>query len=109
MRLRPLHRRHLASTRLLWAQMHVSTLQNALSEAASGKTVNWLGNPDIRREYIYVPDAMRIAAAIGGRAEAFGGHWSCPAAPRSVVDNGRNRRAPSRECDQVALGRPSDA
>ena len=48
--------------------VHVSTLQNALNEAASGKTVNWLGSADTQREYIYVPDAMRIAAAVGARA-----------------------------------------
>jgi len=59
-------------------QVHVSTLQNALNEAASGKTVNWLGTADVQREYVYVPDAMRIAAAIGGRTEAFGGHWCLP-------------------------------
>ena len=41
--------------------VHVSTLQNALNEAAFGKTVNWLGRTDVQREYIYVPDAMRIA------------------------------------------------
>jgi nucleoside-diphosphate-sugar epimerase len=70
--------------------VHVSTLQNALNEAASGKTVNWVGNADIQREYIYVPDAMRIAAAIGARAEAFGSHWclpgSGPLSGRQVVD-----------------------
>lgn len=59
-------------------QVHVSTLQNALNEAASAKTVNWLGKTDVQREYIYVPDAMRIAAAIGARAEAFGAHWCLP-------------------------------
>jgi nucleoside-diphosphate-sugar epimerase len=59
-------------------QVHVSTLQNALSEAASGKTVNWIGSADVHREYVYVPDAMRIAAAIGARAEAFGAHWCLP-------------------------------
>ncbi len=59
-------------------QVHASTLQGALREAASGKTINWLGNADVQRDYIYVPDAMRIAAAIGGRAEAFGAHWCLP-------------------------------
>jgi nucleoside-diphosphate-sugar epimerase len=71
-------------------QVHVSTLQNALNEAASGKTVNWLGKADVQREYIYVPDAMRIAAAIGARAEAFGTHWclpgSGPLSGRQVAD-----------------------
>ncbi len=58
--------------------VHVSTLKNALNEAVSGKTVNWIGKADVQREYIYVPDAMRIAAAIGPRAETFGGHWCLP-------------------------------
>jgi nucleoside-diphosphate-sugar epimerase len=60
--------------------VHVSTLQNALNEAASGKTVNWLGNADVQREFIFVPDAMRIATAIGAHARAFGGHWCLPGA-----------------------------
>jgi nucleoside-diphosphate-sugar epimerase len=57
---------------------HVSTLQNALNEAASGKTVNWLGRTDVKREYVYVPDAMRIAVEIGGRNDALGEHWCLP-------------------------------
>jgi nucleoside-diphosphate-sugar epimerase len=59
-------------------QVHVSTLQNALNEAASGKTVNWLGRADVQREYVYVPDAMRIAVDIGVRTEAHGEHWCLP-------------------------------
>jgi nucleoside-diphosphate-sugar epimerase len=60
--------------------VHVSTLQNALNEAAFGKTINWLGNADVQREYILVPDAMGIAAAIGAHAGAFGEHWCLPGA-----------------------------
>jgi nucleoside-diphosphate-sugar epimerase len=59
-------------------QVHASTLQNALNEAGSGKTVNWLGKADVQREYIYVPDAMRIAVAIGAHPEALGAHWCLP-------------------------------
>ncbi len=59
-------------------QVHVSTLQNALAEAAHGKTANWVGKADVQREYIFVRDAMRIAAAIGSRADAFGAHWCLP-------------------------------
>ena len=59
-------------------QVHVSTLQNALQEAAAGKTVNWLGRPGVQREYVYVPDAMRLAAGIGARPEAVGQHWCLP-------------------------------
>src|SRR5215469_6195570 len=71
-------------------RVHVSTLQNALNEAASGKTVNWLGGTDVQREYIYVPDAMRIAVEIGARTEALGEHWclpgSGPLSGRQVAD-----------------------
>ena len=59
-------------------QVHVSTLQNALMEAAQDKTVNWLGKAVIAREYVYVPDAMRIAAAIGEQTAAAGNHWCLP-------------------------------
>jgi nucleoside-diphosphate-sugar epimerase len=59
-------------------QVHVSTLQNALMEAAQAKTVNWLGKAVVTREYIYVPDAMRIAAAIGERTAVAGNHWCLP-------------------------------
>jgi nucleoside-diphosphate-sugar epimerase len=75
-------------------QVHVSTLQNALNEAAAGKTINWLGRADVRREYVYVPDAMRIAAAIGGRVETAGAHWclpgSGPLSGRQVADIARH-------------------
>jgi len=71
-------------------RVHVSTLQNALLEAVQAKTVNWLGKPDVQREYIYVPDAMRIAAAIGAQPAAAGSHWclpgSGPLSGRQVAD-----------------------
>ncbi len=71
-------------------QVHISTFQNALKEAASGKAVNWIGKANVHREYVYVPDAMHIAAAVGGRAEAFGAHWclpgSGPLSGREAVD-----------------------
>ena len=71
--------------------VRVSTLQNALNEAASGKTINWLGSADTQREYIYVPDAMRIAAAVGARTEPSAGIGACPAAHSTV---GRRPRSP---------------
>jgi nucleoside-diphosphate-sugar epimerase len=67
-------------------QVQVSTLQNALNEAASGKTVNWLGKADIQRECIYVPDAMRIAAAIGAARSTVGKRQQSP----GVISGGRS-------------------
>lgn len=58
--------------------VHTSTLQNACKEAIVGKAMNWLGSAETSREYVYVPDAMRIAAAIGQHPEAFGAHWCLP-------------------------------
>jgi nucleoside-diphosphate-sugar epimerase len=58
--------------------VHISTFQNALNEAAAGKTVNWVGNADVHREYVFVRDAMRIAAILRARDEAFGAHWCLP-------------------------------
>lgn len=71
------------------SHVHVSTLQNALNEAVSDKTVNWLGKTDVQREYVYVPDAMRIAVEIGSRNEALGEHWCLPG---SVPLSGREVR-----------------
>jgi hypothetical protein len=58
--------------------VHTSTLQNALVEAAAGKTMNWIGAADMAREYILVPDAMEIAARIRNWDEAFGNDWILP-------------------------------
>jgi nucleoside-diphosphate-sugar epimerase len=59
-------------------QVHTSTLQNACKEAIAGTAMNWLGSAETAREYAYVPDAMRIATAIGQRPEAFAAHWCLP-------------------------------
>lgn len=58
--------------------VHVSTLQQALQEAAAGKTMNWIGAKDTRREYVYVPDAMAIVADLLHRQEAYGSSWVFP-------------------------------
>lgn len=58
--------------------VHASTLQMALEEAAAGKTMNWIGSSTTQREYVYVPDAMRIVADLIGRDEAYGRSWIVP-------------------------------
>lgn len=57
-----------------------STLQMPLAEAAAGKTMNWIGAADIEREYIFVPDAMKLVADLVGHEEAFGTSWVFPGA-----------------------------
>lgn len=57
---------------------HTSTLQQPLGEAAQGRVMNWIGSPDTEREYVYVPDAMKVAARVSTFAKAYGQHWIVP-------------------------------
>lgn len=55
-----------------------SSLQRALREAAAGRPMHWIGGPRVERDYIYVPDAMRLAAEIATRSAAYGERWLVP-------------------------------
>jgi nucleoside-diphosphate-sugar epimerase len=59
-------------------RVHTSTLQQALGEAAAGKTMNWIGPADLVHEFAFVPDAMQIAAELALHAEAYGERWIVP-------------------------------
>jgi nucleoside-diphosphate-sugar epimerase len=59
-------------------EVHSSILQQALVEAAAGKTVHWVGTPETPREYVYVPDAMKAAAELSLHPEAYGDRWIVP-------------------------------
>jgi nucleoside-diphosphate-sugar epimerase len=61
-------------------EVHASTLQHALIEAVSGKTIHWVGSPETPREYVYVPDAMKVVAELAGQEAAYGEHWLVPGA-----------------------------
>lgn len=56
-------------------EVRASSFQRLLEEAVRGDAVSWIGSPDIDRDYAYVPDAMRVAAELAGRAEAYGSRW----------------------------------
>jgi dihydroflavonol-4-reductase len=56
-------------------EVRTGTFQRLLEEAVRGDTVSWIGSPDIDRDYAYVPDAMRAAVDLAGRAEAYGRRW----------------------------------
>jgi len=58
--------------------VHVSTLQMPLRDAVAGKPMTWIGDADIERDYIYVPDAMRIVADLIGSEPAYGDDWVVP-------------------------------
>ncbi|MGB8435398.1 MAG: NAD(P)H-binding protein [Burkholderiales bacterium] len=59
-------------------RVHTSTLQQALGEAAAGKTMNWIGPADLVHEFAFVPDAMTIAAELALHTEAYGERWIVP-------------------------------
>jgi nucleoside-diphosphate-sugar epimerase len=59
-------------------QVHTSSLQQALGQALAGKPMDFLGSRDTERDYVYVPDAMRMALALSERDEAFGQRWIVP-------------------------------
>ncbi len=61
-------------------EVHTSTIQRALEQAMEGKAVQWIGSPSVRREYVYVPDAMKAVAELALRPEAFGERWIVPGA-----------------------------
>lgn len=67
--------------------VHTSTLQRSLEEAVEGKPVSCIGSRETRREYIFVPDAMRLVAELLDHDEAYGRSWVFPASgPLSMKD-----------------------
>jgi nucleoside-diphosphate-sugar epimerase len=61
-------------------EVHTSTIQRALEQAVDGKPIQWIGSPGVRREYVFVPDAMKAVAELALRHEAFGERWIVPGA-----------------------------
>ncbi|MBI1354716.1 MAG: NAD(P)H-binding protein [Acidobacteria bacterium] len=60
--------------------VHTSTIQQPLQEAVAGKTMNWIGSPDVEREYAFIPDAMEIVTRLALCDEAYGDRWIVPGA-----------------------------
>jgi nucleoside-diphosphate-sugar epimerase len=58
--------------------VHSSTLQLPLMDAIAGKSMNWIGGADVERDYIYVPDAMKLVADLATHNEAYGERWVIP-------------------------------
>ena len=55
-----------------------STHQGPLADAVAGRAMNWIGSADLEREAVFVPDAMRLAADLLQRNEAYGQSWVFP-------------------------------
>ena len=58
--------------------VHTSLLQMPIAEAAGGKTMNWIGRPETERDYLYVPDAGPVIAALSACEAAYGKDWTVP-------------------------------
>ncbi len=61
-------------------EVHTSSLQNALAEAARGKTMHWLGSADADHAFAFVPDAAATLVSLAGHEDAYGEHWLVPTA-----------------------------
>jgi nucleoside-diphosphate-sugar epimerase len=58
--------------------VHASSLQQPLADAAKGRAMNWIGPKTLAREYVFVPDAMRLVVALARQPEAYGERWVFP-------------------------------
>jgi nucleoside-diphosphate-sugar epimerase len=69
--------------------VHTSTLQRPLEEAAEGSAMSFMGGAETAREYAFIPDAMASVASLAAREEAYGRAWivpgSGPLSPRQVA------------------------
>jgi nucleoside-diphosphate-sugar epimerase len=59
-------------------EVHGSSLQNPLRDAAAGKSMNWIGSASTPREYAFVPDAMKAVARLALSEAAYGRRWIVP-------------------------------
>ena len=83
-------------------EVHTSTVQLALEQAAAGETVQWLGKSNVPREAAYAPDAMRIVADLSEHDEAYGTDWCIPGSGTLTAD--QLARIP-RTCSRTRRGR----
>lgn len=70
--------------------VHTGTLQFGIQDAVAGKPMNWIGPADVKRDYVYVPDAMATAVDLMVREAAYGDDWivpgSGPVTAREIAD-----------------------
>ncbi|HKK23077.1 MAG TPA: NAD(P)H-binding protein [Pseudohaliea sp.] len=52
-----------------------SSLQRALGQAVQRRRIACIGAPATERDYVYLPDAMRVAVRVAAHEAAYGRHW----------------------------------
>lgn len=58
--------------------VHTSTVQLGILAAVKGGPMDWIGPAQVERDYIYVPDAMRVVAQLLTKEAAYGEDWVLP-------------------------------
>ncbi|HEY4432198.1 MAG TPA: NAD-dependent epimerase/dehydratase family protein [Paenibacillus sp.] len=57
-----------------------SYLGSTLESIAAGKPAMFIGNMNVPREYVYLPDAAVMIVELASREEAYGQNWNIPGA-----------------------------
>jgi nucleoside-diphosphate-sugar epimerase len=52
--------------------------ETVLKPLSTGKRANWLGNPECKHSFTYIPDAAKATALLGNTPDAFGEVWHLP-------------------------------
>ncbi|NIR45054.1 MAG: NAD(P)H-binding protein [Gemmatimonadetes bacterium] len=70
----------------------LSLANDALQALQAGKTVTWPGDPDARRDFVFVPDTGPVLCELASRPQAYGGPWNVPGSgaetPRTILECG---------------------
>lgn len=84
----------------------------------AGRTINWVGNPDVPHSFAFLPDLATAYVALSKRPDSWGRAWHLPALPPISVRElcarvrgsgalARIRRTPSRILRAVGLVQPT--
>lgn len=67
----------------------VSLLNDGLESVVQGDRASWPGDPDVRRDFVYIPDAGRILARMVLEEDCYGRPWNVPGSgaetPRALL------------------------
>jgi nucleoside-diphosphate-sugar epimerase len=72
-----------------------SFINDGFLTLAKGKAVQWPGDPDALRDFLFIPDIRPVLVNLAMRKEAYGGRWniagSGPIQPRQVLEMAADR------------------
>ncbi|MCD9023042.1 hypothetical protein [Cohnella silvisoli] len=76
----------LISPELYGANVSNTIIHYSLKKIAQGKTVKLMANPAIRRNYVYVADAVHDAVALASQDSSFGNTWRLRGGPAITAE-----------------------